>query len=440
MDYSKKKIGVISLGCDKNRVDSEKLLGVLKERTEITDDLSQANIVIINTCAFLESARKEGIDNIFDVNGYRGKNLEKIIVTGCLPQKFVNEMFDEFTEVDAFMGVSSYDKIFDVLDRVYEGERVNAVEKAVTESYSKRVSTTPKSYAYLKIADGCDNFCTYCLIPKIRGRYRSTPQERLIEEARNLGEVGELVLVAQDITRYGEDLYKRQALPELIRSLSGLDNVKAIRLLYAYPDKLSDEIIAEIKNNGKVVKYIDIPLQHASDDVLKRMNRKGSYKEYTALIKKLKKEIKGIAIRSTFIAGFPGETEEDFKTLKKFIRRAKLRNAGFFAYSREEDTPAYGMANQIPEEVKLSRQAELYETQRKVSEKYNKKSVGKTLTVLIDGYDDTVLAYTGRAYFSAPDIDGKVYVRSGRMLKTGERVQVDITDCDEYDLYGAIKQ
>lgn len=440
MDYSKKKLGIISLGCDKNRVDTEKLLGVLDGKIEITNDLSQANVVVVNTCAFLESARKESIDNIFDVNEYRKNNLEKIIVTGCLPQKFANEMFDEFVEADAFMGVSSYDEIFDVLDRVYAGERVNAVKNVTAESYSKRVPTTPKSYAYLKIADGCNNFCTYCLIPKIRGRYRSTPIEKLVDEAKGLGKVAELILVAQDVTRYGEDLYRKQALPELIDKISELDNIESIRLLYAYPDKLSDEIINAIKKNDKVVKYIDIPLQHASDDVLKRMNRKGSREEYLKLIEKLKKEIKGIAIRSTFITGFPGETEKDFLILKKFIKKAKLKNAGFFAYSREEDTPAYNMPNQVDEEVKLARLAELYETQRAVSAAANKKANGKTLDVLIDGYDEETYSYVARAYFSAPEIDGKVYVASPTELKAGERVNVKIKDYDDYDLYGELTE
>ena len=306
--FKEKTIGVISLGCDKNRVDTEKMLAVLGS-DKITSEQENAQIIIINSCAFLESSRKEAIETVFEVNELRktGK-LEKIILTGCMPQKFVQDMFDEFKEVDVFLGTADYELLPEAIELAYSGERVNFVGKAKEFKQGKRVVTTPLHYAYLKIADGCDNRCTYCLIPSIRGKYRSEPMEDLLEEAKALGEISELILVAQDITRYGEDLYGENKLTELLKKLSVLDNVGSIRLLYAYPDKLTDDIISEIKNNPKIIKYLDIPLQHADPVVLKRMNRKGTGEEYLDLIGKLRREIPEIAIRSTFIAGFPGET------------------------------------------------------------------------------------------------------------------------------------
>ena len=298
MIFKEKTIGVISLGCDKNRVDTEKMLAYLGS-DKITSDASQAQIIIINSCAFLESARKEALETVFECDGYRrnGK-LEKLVLTGCLPQKFIGDIFDELTEVDVFLGVSDYERLPEAIEEAYKGKRVNFVGAAKNTEEKKRVVTTPLHYAYLKIADGCDNRCTYCLIPSIRGRYRSERKEALIEEAEGLGDVAELILVAQDVTRYGEDLYGKASLVELIRGLSALENVKKIRILYAYPDKLSDELIDEIARNGKVIKYLDIPLQHADDAVLKRMNRRGSYAEYIALIGKLREKVEGIAIRS----------------------------------------------------------------------------------------------------------------------------------------------
>ena len=315
-----KTIGVISLGCDKNRVDTEKMLAVLGS-DKITQDQEDAQIIIVNSCAFLESSRKEAIETVFDVNELRktGK-LEKIVLTGCMPQKFVADMFDEFKEVDVFLGTGDYEYLPEAIELAYQGERVNFVGKAKEFKEKKRVVTTPLHYAYLKIADGCDNHCTYCLIPSIRGKYRSEKEEDLVAEAQSLGDVKELILVAQDVTRYGEDIYGENKFAELLRKLSALDNIGSIRILYCYPDKLTDELIAEIKNNNKIIKYLDIPLQHADPVVLKRMNRKGTGEGYLKLIAKLRKEIPDIAIRSTFIAGFPGETEEQFENLLKFIK------------------------------------------------------------------------------------------------------------------------
>ena len=432
-----KSIGVISLGCDKIRVDTEKMLAVLGS-DKITQDQEEAQIIIVNSCAFLESSRKEAIETVFDVNELRktGK-LEKIVLTGCMPQKFVADMFDEFKEVDVFLGTGDYEYLPEAIELAYQGERVNFVGKAKEFREKKRVVTTPLHYAYLKIADGCDNHCTYCLIPAIRGKYRSEKEEDLVAEAQSLGDVKELILVAQDVTRYGEDIYGENKFAELLRKLSALDNIGSIRILYCYPDKLTDELIAEIKNNDKIIKYLDIPLQHADPVVLKRMNRKGTGEGYLKLIAKLRKEIPNIAIRSTFIAGFPGETEEQFENLLEFIKEAKLTNAGFFAYSREEGTAAYRLPDQIDEKVKQSRVKKLYVAQKKVSEERNKSLVGKQIKVICDGVDYDKQSFYGRAYFSAPEIDGKTYFTYDGEIKQGEYYNVKITKADAYDLYGA---
>ncbi len=435
--FKEKTIGVISLGCDKNRVDTEKMLAVLGS-DKITQDQEDAQIIIVNSCAFLESSRKEAIETVFEVNELRktGK-LEKIILTGCMPQKFVADMFDEFKEVDVFLGTGDYEFLPEAIELAYKGERVNFVGKAKEFKEKKRVITTPLHYAYLKIADGCDNHCTYCLIPSIRGKYRSEKEEDLLAEAQSLGDVKELILVAQDVTRYGEDIYGENKFVELLQKLSALDNIGSIRILYCYPDKLTDELIAEIKNNDKIIKYLDIPLQHADPVVLKRMNRKGTGDGYLELIVKLRKEIPDIAIRSTFIAGFPSETEEQFENLLKFIKEAKFTNAGFFAYSREEGTAAYRLPDQIDEKVKQSRVKKLYAAQKKVSEERNKSLVGKQIKVICDGVDYDKQSFYGRAYFSAPEIDGKTYFTYDGEIKQGEYYNVKITRADAYDLYGA---
>ena len=435
-----KTIGVISLGCDKNRVDTEKMLAILGS-DKITQDQEDAQIIIVNSCAFLESSRKEAIETVFEVNELRktGK-LEKIILTGCMPQKFVADMFDEFKEVDVFLGTGDYEFLPEAIELAYKGERVNFVGKAKEFKEKKRVVTTPLHYAYLKIADGCDNHCTYCLIPSIRGKYRSEKEEDLLAEAQSLGDVKELILVAQDVTRYGEDIYGENKFVELLQKLSALGNIGSIRILYCYPDKLTDELIAEIKNNDKIIKYLDIPLQHADPVVLKRMNRKGTGEGYLELIAKLRKEIPDIAIRSTFIAGFPGETEEQFENLLKFVKEAKLTNAGFFAYSREEGTAAYRLPDQIDEKVKQSRVKKLYAAQKKVSEERNKSLVGKQIKVICDGVDYDKQSFYGRAYFSAPEIDGKVYFTYDGEIQQGEYYDVKITRADAYDLYGEVTE
>ena len=432
----RKRVGVISLGCDKNRVDTEKMLAHINQKHDLVDDIEYAEIIVINTCAFLESAREEAVSEIFAANEYKKQgSAKKIIVTGCLPQKFIGEIYDELPEVDAFLGVSDYDNILQVIDRVCAGERVNAVGEPRGECGKQRVLTT-STYAYLKVADGCSNHCTYCLIPYIRGKYRSVPTQDLLEEVKGLGKVKELILVAQDTAKYGLDLPEKTNLSELIRKITALDSVGAVRLMYCYPENLTDELIAEIKNNDKVIKYIDIPLQHADDKVLKLMNRKGTGAGYLELINKLKTEIPDIAIRSTFITGFPRESEQAFKNLVDFIKKAKLFNAGFFAYSREEGTPAYRLDGQIDEKIKQKRLKKLYSVQQKVVEETNQQFIDKVITVTAEGFDQNEMVYFGRAYFNAPDIDGKVYFFSADEVERGQSYQVKITQVTGYDLYG----
>lgn len=431
-----KKIGVISLGCDKNRVDTEKMLAFIRQRHTLVNEIENAQIIIINTCAFLESARKEAIDEILSAIQYKQDgNCEKVIVTGCLPQKFVGELFSELAEVDAFLGVSDYAEILDVIDKIYFGERINSVGIPRSECGKERVLTT-SNYAYLKIADGCSNHCTYCLIPKIRGAFRSVPIQDLIDEASSLGNLNELVLVAQDVVKYGQDLTPKTSLVELIRRLSVLQNVKGIRLLYCYPENITDELIHELKTNAKLIRYIDMPLQHADDKILKLMNRKGTGDGYLELIEKLKREVPGIAIRSTFITGFPGEAEENFNNLVEFIKKARLFNAGFFAYSKEQDTPAYKLSGHLPKSIKTKRQKKLYSIQKAVVKNFLKSFIGKSFKVVAEGFDYNELCYYGRAYFNAPEIDGKVYFFSDDEVINGEYYNVKIIKATGYDLYG----
>ena len=430
-----KKVGVISLGCDKNRVDTEKMLYFVSQRHTLTTDIENADIIIINTCAFLESSRKEAVEEILGAIYLKEQGLvQKIIVTGCLPQKFIDDIKDELVEVDGFLGVSDYEKINQVIDEIYQDKRVNAVGVPSKECGNNRVLTT-NNYAYLKIADGCSNHCTYCLIPYIRGAFRSVSLEHLITEAKSLGKVQELILVAQDTTSYGKDLQNTN-LVTLIQLLSQLDNINSIRLLYCYPEGITDQLIEEIATNPKVIKYIDIPLQHADDKVLKRMNRKGTGSSYLSLIQKLKDRVSGIAIRSTFITGFPGEDEVAFNNLVEFIKKAKLFNAGFFAYSKEEGTPAYKLDGHLNQSEKNKRLKKLYSVQRKIACETSKSFEGKTIKVLAEGFDENMSVYYGRAYFNAPEIDGKVYFFSGEEVEYGNYYDIQITKAEEYDLYG----
>lgn len=435
-EQKKFNVGVISLGCDKNRVDTEKMLAKIKEKHNVTGEIEKADIIIVNTCAFLNSSRKESVEEILAAAEYKKSgSAKKLIVTGCLPQKFLKDTEKGFPEADAFLGVSDYEKINDVIDRITAGKRVIEVGAPREEPGKKRLLTTD-GYAFLKVADGCDNHCTYCLIPKIRGKYRSVPEEDLLEEAASLGNVKELVLVAQDTAAYGKDLSPEKTLTELIRKLSALPNVFGIRLLYCYPENITEELIHEMSVNAKVIRYIDIPLQHASDAVLKRMNRKGTGAGYLELIEKLRREVPGIAIRSTFITGFPGESEADFDTLVKFLEKAQLEAAGFFKYSREKDTPADKLDGHLPERIKTARLKKLYSVQKKIVSAKNKSLVGRTFNVLAEGFDDNSLVYYGRAYFMAPEVDGKVYFFSGEEVEYGKYYRIKITKSSGYDLYG----
>ncbi len=431
-----KRVGVISLGCDKNRVDTEKMLSFIKQRHTLTNDMESAQIIVINTCAFLESSRKEAIDEIINAGLFKQNACaEKLIVTGCLPQRFLDELKDALSEVDAFMGVSDYASINDVIDRLYLGERVLQVGVPREECTFNRVVTT-QNYAYLKIADGCSNHCTYCLIPSIRGKFRSVKEQDLVCEAKSLGNIDELILVAQDSARYGQDLSPKSSLPKLINTLSELENVNKIRVLYCYPENITDELIECFKNNDKLIKYIDVPFQHADDRVLKRMNRKGTGKSYLELVKKLKREVKGIAIRSTFITGFPGEDQKAFDNLVKFLQKAKLFNAGFFKYSREQGTPAYKLDGQVKGSEKTKRLKKLYSVQKAVVKENYSKLIGKTITVKAEGFDFDEFIYYGRAYFNVPDIDGRVNFFSSEEVENGKYYKVKIIKATGYDLLG----
>lgn len=441
MTEEKKYLGIISLGCDKNRVDSEKLLALIKDDYIITNEMEKAQIIVVNSCAFLESSRREAIETVMECNLYRKDGrLEKLIMSGCMPQRFIGEMFDELTEVDGFIGTFDYDLFNETVAECYKGKRVNNVGKGIMKAAAKRFLTTPEHFAYLKIADGCNNRCAYCLIPSIRGKYRSEPMEELVEEAENLGDISELILVAQDVTRYGMDLYKKKSLVTLIRKLTALENIGSVRLLYCYPDMIDDELIAELANNDKLIKYLDIPLQHASGTVIKAMNRRGNGESYLELVDKLKTRVRGIALRTTFIAGFPGETDEDVEILKEFLKKAKFFNAGFFAYSREPETPAYDMEGQIPEKVKRARVKELYSVQKAISKANLADFKGKTIKVLCDGIDYNKQCFIGRAYFQAPEIDGKVFFNASPdvLVRQGSFYNVKITRTGAYDLFGQV--
>lgn len=429
-----KIFGMISLGCDKNRVDGERLLGEVKRHgCEITDDISRAQILIVNTCAFLNAAREESINAVLESNGYRSGSLEKIVVTGCLPQKFIGELFPALTEGDVFLGVNDAGELFPALERSYREGRVNAVGTG-NGCMSARVVSTVPHLKYLKIADGCFHHCTYCLIPKIRGKYVSYPMRELLAEAESLGETEELVLVAQDTTRYGEESGGNKFC-ELLKGLSALENIRRIRILYCYPEAITDELIRQVRDNPKIIKYLDIPFQHSETRILKLMGRTGTRESYLELLHKLRREIEGLAVRSTFMAGFPTETEEEHVALCDFLKQAKLENCGFFAYSREPDTPAYRMKGQVPACVKNRRVKELYRVQKNISLENLQKYVGKTLDVLCDGIDYENSCFIGRAYFQAYEIDGVVRFTAPRAV-TGGYCRVKIEKTDGYDLFG----
>ena len=434
-----KTFGMISLGCDKNRVDAERLLGEIRARGyAVTDDIAEANILLVNTCAFLNDARKEAIDTILECDEYRraGK-LEKLVVTGCLPEKFAGELFPSLTEGDVFLGCGDADALFDALERSYREGRVNAVGSG-HEWKGQRVLTTPLHYGYLKIADGCDNHCTYCLIPKIRGRYRSERMEDLVAEAASLGELSELILVAQDTTRYGEDLYGKSALPALLKALSQIEKLQWIRVLYCYPERISDELIDVMASSDKILNYLDIPIQHADAAVLKAMNRKGDKESLLALLGKIREKMPDVVLRTTLITGFPGETEEAFETLCEFVKEARFDRLGCFAYSTEEGTPAALLPDQIDEDVRKERGEVVMEQQYRIFEEKSQELVGKILPTVVEGYDAYTDSYYGRTWRDAPEIDGQVHFTCGYELQDGDFVEVEIFEVQDYDLIGEV--
>ena len=435
-------IGTVSLGCPKNLVDSEIMLGLIRDNHwEISNDPGKAQIIIVNTCAFIESAKEESINTILQMAEYKKTgSCEKLIVTGCLGQRYAEDLFRDMPEVDAIIGTECYDKIGEVIERVLKNERFILVEppKKYTQKV-QRVLTTPKYFSYLKIAEGCNNRCSYCAIPLIRGPYRSRPYEEVMAEARDLVKQGvrELIVVAQDTTKYGVDLYGKYKLADLLRDLNALPELKWIRVLYCYPDSFTDDLIKAFAECEKVCKYVDLPLQHASNSLLKTMRRFDTREDAEQLLAKLRKAIPNLCVRSTFIVGFPGETKEQFEELKDFMAKAKFNCAGVFTYSQEEGTEAGIMPNQIPEETKQERYHELMSLQALISEENEQAREGKTIEVVVEGFDseDATIAI-GRSTWEAPDIDGKIYIENGTGLQVGDFVKVKISQGFTYEAVG----
>lgn len=443
------KIGVVSLGCPKNLVDSETMLGLIHEENyEITNDPSEAEIIIVNTCGFIESAKEESINTILQMAEYKKSGSCKyIIVTGCLSQRYAEELFNELPEADAIAGVEVYDEIGSIIKRVMNGERFIMLERSKPdviytskETFLPRILTTPSYTAYLKIAEGCDNCCSYCAIPKIRGPYRSKPMAQVLKEAKALADNGvkELIVVAQDTTRYGEDLPGgKLLLADLLKELNKIESLKWIRVMYCYPNNFTDELIETFASLDKVCKYVDLPLQHASNRLLASMNRYDTREEVETLLAKLRKRIPGIVIRTTFIVGFPGETDADFEELKEFVEQQRFENAGVFAYSQEEGTVAGAMSNQIPDEIKQERYHELMALQAQISEEIHKDTEGQTLEVLVEGIEeDGSGLHFGRSYREAPDIDGLVFIENPGDIKPGCFVKVNILQGFTYESVG----
>ncbi len=435
------KVGFVSLGCPKNLINTEKMLSKLAENGyEIVAEDIDADVIVINTCAFIESAKQEAIDNILDIAWLKENHtLKGIVVTGCLPERFRDEVMEQMPEVDCILGTGSYDEICEAVEAAYNKRKYKSFKDVNSLPLGgERVITTPEYFAYLQIAEGCDNCCTYCVIPQIRGRFRSRQLSEIVEEAKQLASMGvkELCLIAQDTTRYGEDIYGTYALDSLITEISAIKGIEWIRLLYCYPDRITDSLIDVIANNKKVVKYIDMPIQHINNDILKAMNRRDTCESITEVIKKLRERIPGVILRTTVIVGFPGETEAQFEQLHKFIKETKFERLGVFTYSREENTPAYDMPDQVSEKVKRKRYEILMKEQRKIHNAFNETFIGKTLKVICEGYDKVSESYYGRSYADAPDIDGKIYFSSSRLIKDGEMIDVEITEILDYDLIG----
>lgn len=434
------RIGFVSLGCPKNLLDTEVMLGhIAKAGYDITPNAEEADIVVINTCAFINDAKQESINEILDIAWLKENGtLKGIVVTGCLAQRYKEEILEEMPEVDAVIGTGSVHSIVNAIKEVEKGNKYTEFASIDdVELGGDRIVTSGDAFAYIKISEGCNNRCTYCSIPSIRGKFRSRPMDDIIKEAKELVDMGikELIVVGQDTTAYGIDLYGEYVLPKLLSRLANETDVKWLRILYCYPDKITQELINEFKTNSKLLKYIDIPIQHINDRVLKRMNRRGDGALIRSVIKKLR-EIEGIAIRTTAIVGFPGETEEEFYELCDFIKEAEFDSFGAFPYSREENTPAYNFDDQIDEQEKQDRYDIIMREQLPVCEKQGKAMIGKELEVLCEGYDVVAETYYGRSYKDAPDIDGKVFFTSDVKHKVGDFVKVRVEEAYDYDLGG----
>lgn len=445
------KLFCVSLGCDKNLVDTEKMLGVAGGLgVSFTDDETEADAILINTCCFIGDAKEESVNTILDMARYKEEGkCRALIVAGCLAQRYKQEIIDEIPEVDAILGTTSYEEIGNVLTRLFEenGEEKKAEHiscfhdlKELPTQAEKRVMTTGGHYAFLKIAEGCDKRCTYCIIPYLRGPYRSVPMEQLLAEARELADNGvrELILVAQETTLYGKDLYGEKSLPKLLHELAQIPGIYWIRIQYCYPEEITDELIQTIKSEEKVCHYLDIPIQHASDRILRRMGRRTHKAELKERISALRREIPDIALRTTFICGFPGETQEDHEELMDFVDEMEFERVGVFTYSAEEDTPAYSYPDQIPEEVKEERRADVMELQQEIAFEHCENMVGKVLDVIIEGKVADEPAYVGRTYMDAPNVDGLIFVNADEMLMSGDFVRVKVTGANEYDLIGEV--
>lgn len=438
------KILFISLGCDKNLVDTEMMLGMLVQKGyTITDDENEADVVVVNTCCFINDAKQESINTLLEMAQLRNSgSIKALVAAGCLAQRYKEEIQTEIPEVDAIVGTTAIDAIADAVDAALSGTAKNHIEDINKNPIygKKRIVTTGGHFAYLKIAEGCDKHCSYCIIPKVRGNYRSIPMDSLIEEAHRLVELGvkELILVAQETTLYGVDLYGKKSLPELLHKLCEIEGLYWIRILYCYPEELTDELIDTIKQEEKICNYLDIPIQHASDSVLKRMGRRTTRQELADIVTKLRTAIPDICLRTTLITGFPGETEEDHESLISFIDEMEFDRLGVFAYSPEENTPAAEFADQIPDEIKLDRQADLMELQQMIAFDNAENMKGRHLLVMVEGKVPDENAYVARSYKDAPNVDGYVFIQTAKELMTGDFVPVRITGAYEYDLIGEI--
>lgn len=438
------KVLFISLGCDKNLADSEEMLGLLTGKGhEIVDSEEEAEVIVINTCCFIHDAKEESIENILEMAEYKKAGTCKVlIVTGCMAQRYKEEIIEEIPEVDAVLGTTSYMDILKAIDEACEGRHFQEFRdiNELSEDSGRRVLTTGGHYGYLKIAEGCDKHCTYCIIPSLRGRFRSVPQERLIAQAEHMAEQGvkELILVAQETTMYGTDLYGKKTLHLLMKELCKIKGIRWIRVLYCYPEEIYDELIQVMKEEKKICHYLDLPIQHASDRILKRMGRRTTRAQLTATIEKLRKEIPDIVLRTTLITGFPGETEEDHQELMEFVDEMEFDRLGAFTYSPEEGTPAETMEDQIPEEIKEERRDEIMELQQEISLEKGNDRIGQELLVMIEGKVSGESAYIARTYGDAPKVDGYIFVQTGELLMTGDFAKVRVTGALEYDLIGEL--